>query len=410
MNKLSLCVCTLLFFLGSIENIIAQQEKTGLDYSLSSPGKQRSRTWNIDLEMAYPLERSFQKIIQIGYNFNSFSNTNKNQFSQKLNVAAGVAEGLGNYLNASYSFSNRFYPYKNLFIPIEVDASISLNPTDFVSINRSFKIGLGIGKINIVNETEIAERLIDKLAENVMNQENKKRTIAKVANVIRVLRNQRQTSNRSDVTSEIELIRIKLEELDLISKHLSSEQVNKIIMNHCAYEPLVSRKNGWTAALMMGINNIDNFSNDPVNSRFKTQDKYPSLVAEYQKYINPKFQFSIKMNAGLSRQIDVLHTWSSYKATSKSDILSLSTRLDYLPDIDTRWSFVLSGMYTQYSIYNFRGDFDIDKYKSIEGFDFNLNIGYEKRLRRNLRISADLNVGYTQLNGFRLMPSAKIRF
>lgn len=401
MKQQHLCMLLGLVFLCTCLQVKAQLKTTQLqDYR---PTDQRLRTSYNNLNVTssnypIPIEHS-----NFNYNFFSFLNNEKRQLQHDLQIGVNGANGsLGIFSN--YALKHKRFFAKDIFIPFNANIQID---SDFGLKNQAelnLETGIGIGRIDVFNEIDIAERLEDELIRlGLLNSELEDAKLIVLAEKIKELRNVRTLSNRDEVQNELAPLKEALRELGVEHKEVDDETMTKVLVKLAEYEPMVLRKNGFSKSLLFGTGNksMSSVFLSRIPGTSNISDGYAEFNFEYSKYLNSKWQNTTALSF-------IYSTISFRDYTERINYLDVNKRavefsstFDYLPNLNTRLSFGLEALYENYD-------------KPIDGLnDFYrvaLNVEYEKRLNRNLRLSAGLRVGHAKGRGLELAPSLKLRF
>ena len=386
--KQQLLLVVLLVIVGA--QLSAQLSMEKLDLSTYSPAEQRYKNLY------------FNTITDYTANFETFRNTERTQVTTRF--SGGFSSNFrvnGLSLQGSFQFESRNYVFKKApkFFLL-ADVSMGIEPVLFDEIQHNFTLssGLGYGRIHVVNEVEVAERILAQLQKDENNHSDDYQTaVIDLANLITELKNQRWLTNRGEWKSDLSSI---LDFLAARGYDTTDEKIINAITKEYRSEALISRKSG-TLISYRGTNSVNPSSVFSVSfSDLKTTEL--SLGIDNNKYISSKLQWDSKFSAKYGRRRFILNNDLRHNSTYWG--LDFSTALHYLPSKDSRFSTTLNATYTKST------DPLSVQYFGEEGFGISLGFEYEKRIGRNTRISVGAGFNYDQTNKFFISPTIGLKF
>ena len=381
-----------------------------LDYSKYKPGEQRYRFLNY----GFNAEASKRSFFGVQLDYNSFRNTANRQ--TEISFSGGLKSIESPSLSFDFNFPHRsrFYFSKKhplLFIPSELGVSRESLGTQVVYTNTELRLasGIGLGRISVLNEVDIAERMVEKLEAIKGSVGYKEKLTFQLADFLAEVKNERFITNRGSWKDEIELIETKLIELGYM---LTQEQIEKLVKETYGRESLIRREQGNTLSLLGGYNwgRVPNDFKDRNNS-----GRSFGVVAESKNYLGSKWQLNHNLSLRYTDANESVNrlSLSDFVITEFEMInIDFSSKLHYMPDLDTRFSIGLSGGYQR--VFNYRvttidGTFRLPSYdEHLSGTKIQLELDYEKRIKRNLAASIGLDLGYSTIED--IGPLVNLRF
>ncbi len=402
--KQLLSMALLVFSISTLLQGQAPSSKLNLDDY--EPGEQRYRFLNYE----FGLESTELESGSIGLiaRMNSFRNTEKRQIETSISGGLISSDSNGLSFFGSFDYKSRNYLLKKVpklfFVGnVKVNTITNDNITNF---GFEGSIGLGFGRINVVNEIEIAERILNALTDNseILNQVH----IKSLATFIMEAKNSRFMVNRSEWEDEIAPLYEYLTELGY---NTTGETLQKVLRNIYKKESLIMRESGQTISLIGSYSERSTRFNFIDFSSLTTP---VSLAIEKKRYVNSKIQQNTSLSLGLlygqveNRQDFVITSLNN----STSLNLNLSHTFHYLPNIDNRFSATINGGYTRIinSDFEFMGT-SINFPQQLEpSFNLGTNLEYERRFGRNQSATLGLNVNYNTFTRLSVTSFIKIRF
>ncbi len=377
--KQQLLLVTLLITL-SIQ-LSAQLSVDKLDLSTYSPAEQRYRTLY------------FNAISDYSANVQTFRNTKQSQVETRFSGGLDQVGGAGLSYFGEFELSIRNYLYKpipKLFGLAEVGLATSFNGNYFQSQSGTLTLGLGYGRINIVNEVELAERILEKVHKDQSGSlADYQAVVLDLANIFTELKNKRWITNRGEWESDLSAILSFLQSRGYDSL---DEDLVKELTKLYRTEPLITRRSGSTISLTSTVRG--NFNNYLAQFERNLNVSQANVKFEKYVYLNSKLQWDTKGSVEYGKATEQL-LFESLPNTWTFVGLDLSSSLHYLPNKDSRFSTTLSAFY--------RTDFLDLRFPSATFKDFyelKLGIEYEHRVGRNLRMSIGAELKYNPIDKF----------
>lgn len=379
-----------------------EQERSQLTFCLSSNGPSFSGTLN-----------SRNLDLSLGAAYSRFKNSEKSQTwinasvqtMAEINFSGGLENLSQNGIWLNASILKRNYLSKKFFYESNVGLNHGRSYESGGAIQVYAGLGLGLGRVNNLNDIQSAQNLISKLKEkSVLQTEVSDTDVMALASYLAQVKNNRKFVNRGDISLELPALKSKLSEMGLLSH---DDDIDNIILNGFQFEPLVDRLNGTTLRLKtQGAFNY-NFYDSRFFNFNGDSDFYrsASLVLDHQKYINEKLQFNASASLNyinidrLEPEIDPI-----YGKNYELGILNASVGLDYFKDNSQRFSVSLNAAYSKTFEPNVNPFFD------RSGYRVGLHLEYEKRFSRNLSGIFGLDIGYQDNFGVSVAPSFKLKF
>lgn len=273
-----------------------------------------------------------------------------------------------------------------MHIVLEGSAFLNYRGRGSHSHGVSYTTGAGYGRVEIMNEVEIAERLLEKV--NKFNNSNLRDDVFLLADYITELKNRREITNRGDLSEEFELLKSKLLETGY---NLDAIDFESEIQKIYGKEPLILRQHGFLASLK--IQRQFTAQNQVLfgQGTFSGNAESVAIQVERNKYINAKFQLNSQLSVGIQEGNNI----SFLREYTETSFINFSSTLHYLPNIDTRFSVGVSASVNN----DIRTYFEPVIVQEFSDYNVKLNLEYEKRFKRNLRVAFGVGIGYSKFNG-----------
>jgi len=361
------------------------------NYDSYQPGKQRYKFVNfgISYEGIFPRRSNTFSEVDLTVSGNSYFNSKRLQLDQSFSL--GNSTDVGNF-HGNYKIDVRAYlldKYPKLHLSVGASLGGATNFNNYTSFATSSEAGLGLGRIEVLNELEISERLLKILG----NQDEGH--LFGLADKLSKIKNERLFTNRDPWKDDFEQLQQYLKTEGLANLTTTEDQLTALRYIF-EKEPLIRRQQGELLT-------VSGFTGSSILSGFRIGNfaKSNGLLLRYQdyKYVDTKWQWN---TSSYLSYVQATNTELRFIETGfPNDILNLgaNTALHYLPNIDTRLSGKLGGLYAK--------GIDDD---SFTGYQVTLGLEYEKRLTRNMKAAVGVDLGYHQRTGFSFMPSFKINF
>ena len=193
---------------------------------------------------------------------------------------------------------------------------------------------------------------------------------------------------------------------------LTQEQIEELVKDTYGRESLIRREQGNTLSLL-GDYRWGRSPSD-FNNR-NNSGRSLGIVAESKNYLGSKWQLNHNLSLRYTDANESVNrlSLSDFVITDFEMInIDFSSKLHYMPDLDTRFSIGLSGGYQR--VFNYRvttidGTFRLPSYdEHLSGTKIQLELEYEKRIKRNLAASIGLDLGYSTIED--VGPVVNLRF
>lgn len=409
----------ILFFMciGFIQ-VHSQVTTDKLDYSKYEPDEQRYNflDWKFG-GAAFLNDYSGPNRDNIGLSFSQqrYRNTARRQVASRISAGLSTdVNGMG--YDVSLDYQSRNYLFRKLpNFYVAADAFFQLQGGSLwqMGYGSSLSFGIGMGRVTILNEVDVAERILETLSgSKIDGSATTGQDVTQLADVITELKSKRYFTNRGEWKSELDVVASKLRELGY---NFGPEELENSIGKIYGREPLVLREQGTLISLKGKAQD----SNLPSPwYRASIGHAHFNLEVDNRHYINSKFQWNNKITATYG-QTDFFNYYlgspdNSGHSTNAS--MSLESILHYLPDMDSRFSLSVFADYNKLINGNYYNYIDgessrIEKYSNLL---VGMSLEYEKRMTRNTRIAVGLDVKYTTaFNGqgnFNIGPKMTVKF
>ena len=348
------------------------------------PGKQRITNLNGGLSLwADPSGRLSDGDLYAG--FNNFFNHGK--FQGNLNV--NFTSKLG---SPSFEFDGRYYVVDRHFFYLGAQSSGG----NFTS-NRNLTAGIGMGRLDLVNEFSTAERLVDKLGP-YLNRSVSGDELIHLAHFVRSLKNERFLANRGSFMGQLEELFQELKRIGVLKEAINEVDVVNDLKSIYQFEPLINRFNGNRFTLSFSSRrNITGYQ-----YQFFAEARTLRFKYEIDKYISSKKQWNNSFDIAYTHNeeglAEILVDPDEYETTS----VTWNSEFHYLSKADTRFSAIFNLGYKRFS--------DPINSAQTNGIQIGLNLEYEKRIKRNLGATIGVGGNYSSNTGFDFSSYLKLTF
>jgi len=389
--KKQFLLLVLLVSIGS--HLSAQLSIDKLDYSNYLPDEQRYRLMNYNvtfdpgIDDDLGLERSRLDILA---NLNTFRNTNKTQTVTSATGGIRRHETAGLTFFANYQFASKTYAFKKipkLFTVFDFDVSLLSSGGGAVGPSHSFGLsgGGGYGRISVLNEVEIAERLLDALSATT-NEE----VVFALADKLTKIKNKRYFTNREDWLGGYEELEIWLEENGYV---VESEKAQNALKDIFETEALIKREEGsvFSAVAKSRFFQFSNFH------RFDIDETGLTLSYDYKKYLSANKQWNTSITTSLNLNEKNRFTSTDLISEDYNSVnFGVSSTLHQLINKDARFSTTLFANYTKAFDYVYNREPYPEFEEILSGYTIGTNLEYERRFGRNTRVALGLDLSYSQ--------------
>lgn len=384
----------LLMLLVSIgSQLSAQLSIDKLNYSSYLPGEQRYRLMNYTLNFDpglnddLGLERARLDLLA---NLNTFRNTEKIQTTGSASGGLRRHETAGLTFFANYQFASRAYVFKKipkLFTVFDFDVSLLSSGGGAVGPRHGFGFsgGGGYGRISVLNEVEIAERLLGLLSVTT-NEE----IVFALADKLTEIKNKRYFTNREDWLEGYEELEKWLQEMGYV---VENEKLQNDLKDIFETEALIKREEGsvFFAVARSRFFQVSNFH------RFDIDHTGLTLSYDYKKYFGANRQWNTSFTTSLNLNEKNRFTSTNLITEDYSTVnFGVTSTLHHLINKDARFSTTLFVAYTKTFDYVYNREPTPELEDLLSGYTIGTNLEYERRFSRNTRVALGLDLSYSQ--------------
>lgn len=409
----------ILFFMciGFIQ-VQSQVTTDKLDYSKYEPGEQRYNFLDWEFAGAASLNDDFGSIrdnVGLSFSQQRYRNTARRQVESRISAGfSSDRNGLGYDLGLDYQSRNYlFKKLPNFYVAADASFQLQGGTSWQMGYGSSLSFGIGMGRVSILNEIDVAERILETLSgSKIDGSTTTSQDVTQLADLITELKNQRYFTNRGEWKSELDVVAAKLRELGY---NFGPEELENSIGKIYSREPLVLREQGT----LISFKGMSQDSNLP-SPWYRTSAALASINLEVDNrhYINSKFQWNSKATATYG-QTDVSNYYlgsPDNRGQTTYASLSMKSTLHYLPDMDSRFSLSVFADYNKLINGNYYDyiDGERSRIESYSTLGVGMSLEYEKRVTRNTRIAVGLDVKYTTAfkgkGNFYVGPKMTVKF
>jgi len=405
-----------LLLLGMSSHLSAQLSTQKLDLSNYVPGEQRYRFVDYGAEVSRDLNSNIKEPqVTLSANLSTFRNTARRQVTTRLTGGIFKPNTSGLSYFGSFQYESRNYFFKRA-PKLYIVGDVGFYAQSYGNTNGTHQLnlstGLGYGRIHVVNEVAIAERILEKITnEKTLRPTDKNSKVIELANYLTELKNKRYITNREEWKKELSSIIAFMTNMGL---EVSQDAVRTQIEDLYETEPLIRREYGNRLSLTGRSNffSINGFIG--IDNTFGQNN----LVLEYEnkKYLSHKLQWDLSIAASYGKNDQTRYSYRtfprSYSSTNITSFgLDYENTIHYLPNKDSRFSLSLIAGYQRQLYYNYIG-LEPNPWPTSpkSTYDIGVNLEYEHRFARNLRVAFGLNANYDSVHKGSITPHVSIRF